>query len=186
MRRLISTAMLSTISVPMAAFAAETFPRSAELVAAQEELDAVRATGSRNQMDAEMQRRLDVAIKTRDAELDKRNAEWGKRDGASMLKAQADTCSNVRQWVGEGKKVSDWFDKLRYAGFSSDEALDIVLQINRGTAKVGNTVAVAFCILGLPDDTMRTEMKNSRTVMFVYPNMFVHAEDGVITAWSDR
>jgi hypothetical protein len=186
MRKLIAIAVLSTASALVSPLAAETYPRSGELVAAQDELDAMRGTGPRDQMNAEARERLDAAISRREAELDKRNAEWKERDSVSMLKAQAETCGNVRQGVSEGKKATSYFDELRYVGFSSDETLDVILQIDRQTPKVGKSVRVAFCILGLPSDTLRTETKDSRRVRFVYPKILVHAEDGVVTAWSDR
>jgi hypothetical protein len=75
---------------------------------------------------------------------------------------------------------------LKYVVFASNETLDIVLQLHRRTPEVGKSVSAAFCILELPDDTKRTETKGPHRVMFVYPSMLVHAEDGVVTAWSDR
>lgn len=186
MRSLIAIAMLGTVSAVVSDLAAETYPRSAELVAAQDEVDTMRATGPRDKMDAEARKRLETAVGRRDAELDRRNDEWKRRDSVSMLKAQAETCSSIRQGISEGKKATSYFDELRYVGFSSDETLDIILQIDRHAPEIGKGVRVAFCILGLPSDTVRSETKSSKKVMFVYPKMFVHAEDGVVTAWSDR
>jgi hypothetical protein len=89
---------------------------------------------------------MEATIKARDAELDKRNDEWKQKDSTSMLKAQAETCSFVRQGLDQGEKNTDYFDTLRYAGFSTDEALDVVLQIAQRTPQVGKSVRVAFCI----------------------------------------
>ncbi len=186
MKQLISTAMLFVALVSTNSGAAEAYPRPEGLIAAQAELDTLRAAGPRSQPDAEERKRIDAAIGKRNAELDKRNAQWKKDDSISMLRAQVEACSTIRLRLDEGKKPTDYFDDLRYVGFSSDETLDIVLQISRRTPEVGKSVRVAYCILGLPVDTVRRESKNSETAMMVYPNMFVHVEDGVVTAWSDR
>jgi hypothetical protein len=186
MHRLTTPVILGFVLISMSTMAAEPRPLSPELQAAQAELDSLRASGARDKMDAETKVRLDAAAKKRNTELDKFNAEWKTQDSVSMLKAQADTCSAIRQGLDEGKKATDYFETLRYAGFSTDEALDVVLQIKQHTPEIGKSVRVAYCILGLPIDIVRSKSKNSDSGMLVYPRMFVHTEDGKVTAWSDR
>jgi hypothetical protein len=185
-KTLLSIAVICIASYSAKVVSDEAFPRSEALVTAQAELDAIRSSGTRSEMDSATKARLDAALKRRDAELDRRNAEWHERDSTSMFTAQMKACDTARQSLGAGAKISDHFEELRYAGFSTDETLDILLHISYRTPEVGKSVKVAFCILGLPTDTIRRESKDSRTVMFVYPSIFVHAEDGVVTAWSDR
>jgi hypothetical protein len=186
MRMILTIAMAGSALLMGSALADDAYPRSAELVAAQTELDALRRLGLPNQLSAADQQRWEAARKVREAELEKRNNEWKQKDSTSMLKTQAETCSVVRQGLNQGKKSTDYFDTLRYAGFSVEEALDVVLQITRRTPQIGKSVRVAFCILGVPTETVRRESRNSRTTMLVYPKMFVHIEDGIVTSWSDR
>lgn len=186
MKKVLLAAMLGSAFLMGSALADDAYPRSAELAAAQAELDAVRAIGNRNELSVADQQRFESAIKARDAELDKRNDEWKQKDSVSMLKAQTETCSVVRLGFEQGKKSTDYFDTLRYAGFSTAEALDVVLQIRQRTPQVGKSVRVAFCILGLPSEILRRESQDSRTTMLVYPTMFVHIKDDIVTSWSDR
>lgn len=44
----------------------------------------------------------------------------------------------------------------------------------------------AMRALGTRDQMVRDETQNSRKMMLVYPSMFVHVEDGVVTSWSDH
>ena len=184
MNKLLAIVMMGTALVPMNASAVEAYPLSAELIAAQSDLDVLRTFGKRDQMDKAMQRQIDAAINRRNAELDKRAAEWKKLDGGkSMFKAQFEVCNAIRENADDSVKE---FEKLQYAGFSVQETLSIVLHIKYRTPTVGDSAQVAVCILGIPADTIRTETKYSRRLMLVYPEMFVHLEDGKVTAWSER
>ena len=183
---LIPLVLVATVFMSLGAQAEDAYPRSPELIAAQAELDAFKALGSRDALSKEDQKQLDAAIAARNSLLDQRNAEWKAKDSVSMLKVQATVCSDMRQGLDQGRKSTDYFDVLRYAGLSSDETLDVVLQASERTPQVGKGVRVALCILGLPIESVRRESQRSSRSMLVYPRMFVHTEDGVVTSWSDR
>ena len=122
------------------------------------------------------------------ARLDKllaeRVAEWGRLDPNGRFSERMRVCE-----IWRGLKTIDertnFIWNLQLGGFTNDAAIDIYLA-PRNEPQLKKEIWITLCLLGIPQDTVRRVDGTGESVMWVWPEFFVHTKDAIVVSWSDR